>query len=223
MWFMQGQADDTSLFDALTTPRCGRRAMAARIGERIRELRKERGLTQRALAERVGVSQQNVSQIEKGDRQPQAEELPRFARALGVPVSSLFPSEEETATVPVMGYVGAGAEIYSPEEDQELDRVEAPWRATNRLAAVVVRGESMEPEFHDGDIIFYEEPNSMDPERLVGRTAVVRTEDGRTYVKRILRGSKPGLWTLESHAAPPLKDVRLLWVAPIRYIKRAVP
>ncbi len=101
--------------------------------------------------------------------------------------------------------------------------MEAPWRATKKLAAVVVRGRSMEPEFHDGDIIFYEEPNSYDPEKLVGRTVVVRTEDGRTYVKRLLRGSKPGLWDLESHAAPPVHDVRIVWVAPIRYIERAEP
>jgi len=45
----------------------------------------------------------------------------------------------------------------------------------------------------------------------------------RTYVKRLLRGSEPGLWDLESHAAPPVRDVRIVWVAPIRYIKRAGP
>ncbi len=169
-----------------------------------------------------------------GNRQFDMRWARRYGAALGVnPLWLLYgfgaPDAEETTTtspetVPLVGHVGAGAEIFPPDEDQELDRVPAPWREARELAAVIVRGGSMEPEFWDGDLIFYEPPNGMsDPEELVGRTVVCRTEDGRTFVKRLLRGSKPGLWTLESHAAPPMKDVRLVWVAPIRYIKRAGP
>ncbi len=195
------------------------------VGERIRRRREALNLSQAEVARRVGATPQAISLWELGERRIRAEFLTRLAQALECSPHDLLPEgEEDVGTVPVVGHVGAGAEIYPPDEDQELDRVPAPWREARQLAAVVVRGSSMEPEFWDGDLIFYEPPNGMvDPEALVGHTVVVRTEDGRTFVKRLLRGSKPGLWTLESHAAPPMKDVRLVWVAPIRYIKRAGP
>ena len=195
------------------------------VGERIRRRREELRLSQAEIARRVGTTPQAISLWELGERRIRAEFLERLARALECSPRDLLPDGgKDAGTVPLVGHVGAGAEIFPPDEDQELDRVPAPWREARELAAVVVRGGSMEPEFWDGDLIFYEPPNGMsDPEELVGRTVVCRTEDGRTFVKRLLRGSKPGLWTLESHAAPPMKDVRLVWVAPIRYIKRGGP
>ncbi len=193
------------------------------LHEWLRFKLKQRKISTRQAAEVLGIAQSGVVRLLSGKRQAKARELRRLAELVGEPIpDEIVPTSPET--VPVMGYVGAGAEIFPPDEDQELDRVPAPWREARQLAAVVVRGSSMEPEFWDGDLIFYEPPNGMvDPEALVGHTVVVRTEDGRTFVKRLLRGSKPGLWTLESHAAPPMKDVRLVWVAPIRYIKRAGP
>lgn len=194
-----------------------------KLHEWLRKKLAEKRINIRQAAKALGIHHSNLVRLLKGERQIKAHELRRIAELVGEPIpDEIVPTSPET--VPLVGHVGAGAEIFPPDEDQELDRVPAPWREARELAAVVVRGGSMEPEFWDGDLIFYEPPNGMsDPEEMVGRTVVCRTEDGRTFVKRLLRGSKPGLWTLESHAAPPMKDVRLVWVAPIRYIKRAGP
>ena len=54
------------------------------IGERIARLRKERGLTQKQLAEKVGIIQVLVSDYEKGKLRLHAEMVIRFAQALGV-------------------------------------------------------------------------------------------------------------------------------------------
>lgn len=61
---------------------------------RIRELREAAGLTQSALALRVGVSRQAVNQWESGINWPSAQLLPRLAFALGCQVSDLFEPTE---------------------------------------------------------------------------------------------------------------------------------
>lgn len=61
---------------------------------RIRELRRERGLTQAALAQRLGISPSAVGMYEQGRRQPDTQTLRRMAQVFGVTVDALL--EEET-------------------------------------------------------------------------------------------------------------------------------
>ncbi|HEX8468887.1 MAG TPA: helix-turn-helix transcriptional regulator [Allosphingosinicella sp.] len=64
--------------------------MAESLGNRLRELRAERDLTQAALAERVGVSRKTVNTIENGIFVPSALLALKLARALGRPVEEVF-------------------------------------------------------------------------------------------------------------------------------------
>jgi DNA-binding XRE family transcriptional regulator len=56
--------------------------LAAVIGHRLAEVRKQRGLTQQEVADRMGVTKGRVSQIERGHVSGQ-DVLARFAAALG--------------------------------------------------------------------------------------------------------------------------------------------
>jgi len=60
------------------------------IGGRVRSRRKFLQLSQAGLAERLGVSQETVSQIEIGNRTLAADDLPKIAATLGVRVENLF-------------------------------------------------------------------------------------------------------------------------------------
>ncbi|MBR5714052.1 MAG: helix-turn-helix transcriptional regulator [Clostridia bacterium] len=53
-------------------------------GERIKDMRKKLGLTQKELAERMGVKDAVISQYETGIRMPKYETVVRFAAAMGV-------------------------------------------------------------------------------------------------------------------------------------------
>lgn len=57
---------------------------------RIKELREAAGLTQTALALRVGVSRQAVNQWEFGVTWPSAQLLPKIAWALGCTIGDLY-------------------------------------------------------------------------------------------------------------------------------------
>lgn len=60
------------------------------IGKRIQSLRKERGLTQKQLADAVGVTPQAVSKWETDESCPDITALPLLAGVLGVSVDSLL-------------------------------------------------------------------------------------------------------------------------------------
>lgn len=60
----------------------------------IRQLRTEKGYSQAALAEKIGVSQQAVTQWETGDAMPRADKLPELARLLGCKVDDLLSKQE---------------------------------------------------------------------------------------------------------------------------------
>lgn len=61
-----------------------------RIGRFIAELRRERGMTQEALGERLGVSQRSVSRWETGRNMPDISLLTPLADTLGVSVTELL-------------------------------------------------------------------------------------------------------------------------------------
>lgn len=60
------------------------------IGERLRTLRKEKGLTQKELAERLGVSASMVGQYETNVRSPKMETLKKFANSLNIDISEII-------------------------------------------------------------------------------------------------------------------------------------
>ena len=64
-----------------------------RIGQRIKEIRKGKGMNQEQLATAVGVTRQQMGRLESGSRTLKPDALERIARALHVPLASL---EEES-------------------------------------------------------------------------------------------------------------------------------
>lgn len=60
------------------------------LGSAIRSIRKERKLTQADVSQKTGLSITALSQIEKGDSQPQKQTLENICSALGVTKSYVF-------------------------------------------------------------------------------------------------------------------------------------
>ena len=106
-----------------------------RMGARIARYRKEKGLTQEALAHRLGVTNQAVSKWEGDVCCPDIQLLPALADALGLSLDALFgretpkpqkeerPAEEATAVTAPIGII------------EEL-----PWADDDSLHAVLYQG-----------------------------------------------------------------------------------
>jgi transcriptional regulator with XRE-family HTH domain len=63
-----------------------------RLGQNIRELRKERKMSQTELAQRAGVALMTISRLERGEHDPHVRTLSQIARGLGVPLLKLMRS-----------------------------------------------------------------------------------------------------------------------------------
>ena len=69
------------------------------IGPRLKALRKQRGLSLRALAELCGLSANTISLVERGKTSPSVATLHRLATALGVSMTFFFEEEEQRDVV----------------------------------------------------------------------------------------------------------------------------
>lgn len=65
------------------------------FGENLRNTREKLGLSQRALGERLGVTQQTIAQYEKAVEQPKLKTVRRLADALDVPLYKLVTDWQE--------------------------------------------------------------------------------------------------------------------------------
>lgn len=66
------------------------------VGHKIKELRIMKSLTQKELGQRMGISQQQISQYENGKLNPKIETLQKIADALEVPRNLLFENLDST-------------------------------------------------------------------------------------------------------------------------------
>jgi transcriptional regulator with XRE-family HTH domain len=64
---------------------------AATLGERLRDLRRQRGLSIRKLAAELGCSPSHISQFERGISEPSIGLLTELAATLDVSIDALFP------------------------------------------------------------------------------------------------------------------------------------
>ncbi len=109
------------------------------IGERIRATRKERGLTQDELADRVGMNGRHLSRIETGRLTAPRRTLLRIAEALELPIEELSegnPSRTGPPTLP-------DPELY--EQFQAVSKMEEEDRkAVKRILAAMIVKQQME-------------------------------------------------------------------------------
>lgn len=91
---------------------------ARRVGARIRAIRRHRGLTQAALAARIGRSTNALSALERGLTRPGLDLLHRLAAGLGVPVRDLFapPGEDGRPPAEMVGEMLDSARTLPPGE-----------------------------------------------------------------------------------------------------------
>ncbi len=199
-------------------------------GERLAEARRRAGYKTGSDAARAfGWPVSTYLGHENGDRTPRIDAAKRYGRAFRVPWTWILDGgelpEDFSPTLPVVGYVGAGAEVI-PFDDHELgaglDEVEAPPGAAPDAVVVKVRGQSMWPVFQDGDFIVFDQRRyGSDLYAYVGKECIVKLEDGRMFIKVLSKGLGEGFWTLTSYNAPPVEDVAVEWAAKVNWIQRA--
>ena len=101
------------------------------IGERIKQLRKELGMTQAVFAERIGIRQNSVAVIEMGKNMPSDQTVAFICREFRV-------NEEWLRT-------GAG-EMFIPSPETVVDKLAEDYRLCPEARAMVAQFITLEPE-----------------------------------------------------------------------------
>lgn len=100
------------------------------LGERIATIRKERGMTQQALAEQLGIAQQTLGHYEVARARIAADLLPPLARLLDVSLDELLIGE---ATMRIPGKRGPASRL-----EQQLAAITGLPRAKQRMVAEMI-------------------------------------------------------------------------------------
>ena len=66
------------------------KSLNRKLGERLKKIRLEKGMSQGDIAKKLGVHRSYISGIERGIRNPTVKNVEKLADALGVDVSELF-------------------------------------------------------------------------------------------------------------------------------------
>lgn len=141
--------------------------MKTELGTAIKELRKERNMSQEALGNAIGVDKGNVSRYESGKQFPELDKISNIAEALGVEVWELFAKAQgcnfseasELYKVPLISWVQAGNynDVFLDISNLDnLEWVETTYKARKFTYALRVVGDSMEPKFPEGCVIIVE-------------------------------------------------------------------
>jgi transcriptional regulator with XRE-family HTH domain len=103
-----------------------------KVGARIRELRIDAGLRQQDLAEKLSVSVPTISAYENSVNQINADDLPRFADALGVPASWLLAEDADLERERmVLGFVDYFKAMLSGPAEQHTPAADPPHKNGN--------------------------------------------------------------------------------------------
>jgi len=184
-----------------------------------------KGWSQRELARRAGLDEQKVYKYLQGKvDQPRGDTLLRLADTLGVTESWLrYEVGPAVTNIPVVGRLASG-ESFVPFDDAPMgggfEELEFNLVAPDPIA-VEVRGESMLPVYRPGDYLICSRRRGANMQEALNRDCVVRTSENEGYIKKLVQGSRANTYTLVSYNAAPIENQKLLWAAPIVWVKRA--
>jgi len=201
---------------------------------RLREARLARGFSTAAeAADAFGWNRNTYASNENGNAPFSFRRAQQYAAAfglsavwlydgLGAPDADASPPRDAPVEqlVPVIGRVGADPEgiVMFAAGQPPGDLVPIPPGGTAQAVALQVIGHSMTGLADHGGLIYFEDQRTPPSEDMLGHVVVVEIDTEEVLVKRLLRGSRRGLYDLESVVGPVRRDCKVRWAAHITAI-----
>ena len=194
------------------------------FGRILKQLRKERGLSQDELAAKLGTTKQVISRYENGQRMPRLSVVSEYARKLGVPLSALSGEEDAPQEavsggrrVPVLGSAACGEPIYKPGDGTEYVVVD---EGISCDFALIAQGDSMTGDrIHSGDVVFIRRQDTvrdgeiaavaLDNELTLKHVRRLRGADGSVVFTQLLP-SNPAYLPIDIGGEGETRMVRIL-------------
>ena len=195
--------------------------------QRLRHARTKKGYdTAAAAADAFCWNRNTYASNENGNAPYSYRKAKLYAEAFGVRPEWLYDASGPMrfggpgGMVPVKGMVGANPDgsVLFANGQEAWDLAPIPPGGTENAVALQVSGHSMRGLADDGALIYFEDQRTPPTPDMLGQIVVVEMETDEVLVKRLLRGSEPGRYDLESLAGPTRRDARLRWAAHITAI-----
>lgn len=108
------------------------------LGQRIRDLRNERHMSQEELAFKAGISPAHLGQIERALKNPTIDTVAKIAAALNIPAVALFVMDSVSAPSQsiTIGKINAQLLSMSEEEQKDILRIIRIFRGYQRKTSV---------------------------------------------------------------------------------------
>ncbi|HEY8351118.1 MAG TPA: helix-turn-helix transcriptional regulator [Sphingomonadales bacterium] len=176
---------------------------------RIRELRKQKGLTLQELGERVRppTTAQTIGRLETGQRKLTLDWLDKIAEALDVAPMELIDLGGETE-IPLVGVLADGGRV-APAGAEALRLSPAG------SAPLALKVAAKVYEFEVGDTVICEPAEAPEFADALGKECYIVTRGGERLFGRLIRGSAPGRFTVipASEGSAVLYDVEVAQAA----------
>ena len=174
---------------------------------RLKQLRNERGISQRQLAEFLKVAPSTISIYENGQREPNFEILESLADFFNVDLNYLLGKTNKTTKIildsksqgiqiPVLGTVPAGIPISAIEDIINYEETPKSWENQGEFFGLKIEGDSMYPTLENGDVVIVKKQNTADN----GNTVIVMVNGYDATCKRYER-SEAGIMLIPNNNA----------------------
>ena len=169
------------------------------VGKLIYSRRTELELTQKEVADYVGVSEGTVSRWESGHidnmRRDRIASLAKILKIsplsiMGIeseptPPPNAIPMNQYTYKIPLLGRVAAGEPIYADEHIESYEYIDSRYKDDgNEYFALRIDGQSMEPTIMDGDIVIVRQQSFAEN----GQIAIVLIDGEDATAKEVKEG-----------------------------------
>ena len=168
----------------------------ATYSERIRELRKMRGMSQQDLANKLDLNKVAISQYERGVRRPSIDIVSALCDIFNVSSDYLLGEDDMTIRIvntdeikkldsprriPVLGRVAAGIPIDAIEDI--IDWEDIAEDAPGEYFGLKIKGDSMMPRIVDGDVVIVH----SQPDAESGDVVIVQINGDTATCKRLAK------------------------------------
>lgn len=160
-------------------------------GNRLKQLREEKGLSQSEVAKIIGVGRTTYLKWENGENQP-TRKLDQLSQFFGVSIDYLLGKSDvkniksknlhsRGIRIPVLGRVVAGIPIEAVEEILDYEEITPELAATGEFFALQVKGDSMLPKLEEGDVVIVKKQEDVE----TGDIAIVLVNGDEATIKQV--------------------------------------
>ena len=200
--------------------------MKNNFGEKLKRLRKEQGLTQEKMAQKLNITQGAYNKYEKNQTSPNPETLKKISNILNVPVDYLLDEtlneikeRPKVIKIPVLGAIPAGIPIEAIEDILDYEEITQDMANSGEFFGLKVKGNSMEPRILSGDVVIVKKQEDANS----GDICVVMVNGFDATLKQIKKDAN-GIWLVpfNQQYAPTFYTNEQIEKMPVRIIGKVV-